>query len=320
MRPNAVHPQTRYHRPGSVGEACDLLRELGPDASVLAGGTDVLVDVKRGSSRPAHLVSLSALEELKRIVLTGEDLRIGALVTPAALEASGEVPSARPELLDAVRVFGTPQVRNRATVGGNLCTAASCGDLAPILMALGAGVGIQGPDGRRDLSLADFFQDHRKTRLREGEILVEIVVPVRAPGEGVAYDAFGLRAANFITVASVAAALHMRDGLCRGARVALGAVAPTPLLVPSAQERLLGSRLDEDRIREASLAAREAAAPVSDVRGSSRHRSELVEVLCRRVLEKARDRAVGKSDGLTAPGGGERADGADGGSHREEAP
>ena len=320
MRPNAVHPQTRYHRPGSVGEACDLLRELGPDGSVLAGGTDVLVDIKRGSSRPAHLVSLSALEELKRIVLTGEDLRIGALVTPAALEASGEVHSARPELLDAVRVFGTPQVRNRATVGGNLCTAASCGDLAPILMALGAGVGIQGPDGRRDLSLADFFQDHRKTRLREGEILVEIVVPVRAPGEGVAYDAFGLRAANFITVASVAAALHMRDGLCRGARVALGAVAPTPLLVPSAQERLLGSRLDEDRIREASLAAREAAAPVSDVRGSSRHRSELVEVLCRRVLEKARDRAVGKSDGLTAPGGGERADGADGGSHREEAP
>jgi carbon-monoxide dehydrogenase medium subunit len=276
--------------------------------------------MKRGSKRPTHLVSLSAVEELKRIALAGDELRIGALVTPAALETSGEVHSARPELLDAVRVFGTPQVRYRATVGGNLCTAASCGDLAPILMALGAGVGIQGPDGRRDLSLEDFFQDHRKTRLREGEILVEIVVPVRAPGEGVAYDAFGLRAANFITVAGVAAALRIGDGVCRGARIALGAVAPTPLLVPSAQERLLGSRLDEDRIREASVAAREAAAPISDVRGSSRHRSELVEVLCGRVLAKARDRAVEKFDGRNAPGVGERADGADGGSHREEAP
>jgi carbon-monoxide dehydrogenase medium subunit len=276
--------------------------------------------MKRGSKRPGHLVSLSALEELKRIALAGDQLRIGALVTPAALETSRVVHSARPELLDVVRVFGTPQVRYRATVGGNLCTAASCGDLAPILMALGAGVGIQGPDGRRGLSLEDFFQDHRQTRLREGEILVEIVVPVRKPGEGVAYDAFGLRAANFITVAGVAAALRIGDGVCRGARVALGAVAPTPLLVPSAQEPLLGTRLDEDRIREASVAARKAAAPISDVRGSSRHRSELIEVLCGRVLEKARDRAVERLDGRTAPGGGERADGPDGGSHREEAP
>jgi carbon-monoxide dehydrogenase medium subunit len=320
MRPNAVHPQTRYHRPESLDQACGLLRELGSDASVLAGGTDVLVDLKRGSKRPGHLVSLSDLHDLKRIVILGDRLGIGALVTPAALEASREVRSTRPELLDAVRVFGSPQVRYRATVGGNLCTAASCGDLAPVLMVLGARVTLQGPDGRRDLSLEEFFQDHRKTRLRAGEILVEVSVPVQAPGEGAGYEAFGLRAANFITVAGVAAFIQLQEGVCRAARVALGAVAPTPLPVPAAQEWLLGRRLDEECIRGAARAARDAAAPISDIRGSSQHRSELVEVLCRRVLEKARDRAVGISNGPTAPGAGERAGGGAGGGHREDAP
>jgi carbon-monoxide dehydrogenase medium subunit len=301
-------------------QACELLRQLGPEASVLAGGTDVLVDIKRGSNRPAHLVSLSGLEDLKRIVLEGDELRIGALVTPAALEASREIRSVRPELLDAVGVFGTPQVRHRATVGGNLCTAASCGDLAPLLMVLGAEVSIQGLDGRRVLSLEEFFQDHRKTRLGEDEILVEVKVPVRASGDGAGYEAFGLRAANFITVAGVAASLRIGEGVCRGARLALGAVAPTPLPVPAAQEWLLGRRLDGECIRGAARAARDAAAPISDIRGSSQHRSELVEVLCRRVLEKAWDRAVGTSDGLTAPGAGEGAGGGAGGDHREDAP
>ncbi len=278
------------------------------------------MDMKRGSKRPAHLVSLSALEELKRISLAGEELRIGALATPAAVEASSAIRSARPELLDAVGVFGTPQVRYRATVGGNLCTAASCGDLAPLLMVLGAEVSIQGPDGRRDLSLEEFFQDHRKTRLRTGEILVEVRVPVRAAGEGAGYEVFGLRAANFITVAGVAASLRITGGECRGARVALGAVAPTPLPVPAAEECLLGRRLDSETFRGAARAARDAAAPISDIRGSSQHRSELVEVLCRRVLEKAWDRAVETSDGLTAPGAGEGAGGGAGGDHREDAP
>lgn len=282
----------RYHRPSSLPLACELLRELGPDASVLAGGTDILVDLRRGRSLPGHLVSLSDLHDLKRIEHRGDTLSIGALVTPAALEASPEVRSGRPELLDAVGVFGSPQVRSRATVGGNLCTASSCGDLAPLLIVLGARVLIQNPEGQRALGLQEFYQDHRKTRLESGEILVEVEVPARGPGEGAAYEAFGLRSTNFITVAGVAAFLRLQDGICRDARVALGAVAPTPILVPAARDHLLGHPPDQESSRGAALAAREACAPISDVRGSSGHRIELVEVLCRRALERARARAA----------------------------
>ncbi len=290
-KPDTMNPPLEYHRPTALSEACELLGELGPEAQVLAGGTDVLVDLRRGSRKPHHLVSLSDLDELKGIALTDGELRIGALVTPAGLEASEVVRSGRPDLLDAVGVFGSPQVRNRATVGGNLCTAASCGDLAPLLMALGGRVGLRGPAGRRELPLHDFFGDHRSSGLAAGEILVEVVVPAGVRGEGAAYRTFGLRAENFITVAGVAACIRLEDGVCREARIALGAVAPTPVLAPEAEARMVDQAIDETTIREAALAARAAAVPISDVRGSADHRRELVEALCRRSLHAALRRA-----------------------------
>lgn len=287
-----VNPPFEYHRPASLSEACELLLELGPEALPLAGGTDVLVDLRRGSRQPRHLVSLADLEELRELVNAGGELTVGALVTPAQLEASQSVRSTRPELLDAVGVFGSPQVRRRATVGGSLCTAASCGDLAPLLIVLGARVELAGPSGRRELSLEGFFSDHRSTRLEPGEILVKVIVPAGCPGEGAAYQAFGLRAENFITVAGVAAFLRLEERVCTGARVVLGAVAPTPILVPAAQGLLVGGEVGEAVIREAALAARETAAPISDLRGSAEHRRELVETLCERVLHTAWERAL----------------------------
>jgi carbon-monoxide dehydrogenase medium subunit len=236
-------------------------------------------------------VSLSNLEELQGIAIESGELRIGALVTPDRLENSDQIHSARPDLLDAVQVFGTPQVRHRATVGGNLCTAASCGDLAPLLLVLGSRVVVAGSQGHREFPLSEFFRDHRGVTLSQGELLVEVVVPTRDPGEGAAYHAFGLRAANFVTVAGVAAWVRWREGQCTGARLALGAVAPTPLLVGEATARLVGSRLDEPDIREAASLARHASAPISDLRGSGEHRRELVEALCSRVLHTAVGRA-----------------------------
>jgi len=279
-----------YHRPTTVEEACGLLLELGPRALPLAGGTDVLVDLRRGSRQPRHLVSLADLEELKGLAVVNGELHLGAMVTPDRMEASQALRGARPELLDAVGVFGSPQIRRRATVGGNLCTAASCGDLAPLLLVLGSRVEVAGAGGRRDLSLAGFFTAHRGTRLNPGEILVRVIVPARNPGEGAAYHAFGLRAENFITVAGVATRLRVEDGVCREGHVALGAVAPTPVLVPEAEERLVGRALGEATIREAARAAREAAAPISDLRGSAEHRRELVEALCIRALHGAQER------------------------------
>jgi carbon-monoxide dehydrogenase medium subunit len=280
-----------YHRPGSLTEACHLLQGLPPDAILLAGGTDVMVDLRRGTKAPSHLVSLADLRELQEIRLEGETLRIGALVTPARLEGSPEVRAMRPELLDAVGVFGTPQVRNRATVGGNLCTAASCADFAPLLLALSSRVLVAAPDGNLDVPADLFFGDHRKTILAAGHILAEILVPVRRSHEGAAYETFGLRATNFISVASAAAFLRFDGDTCTGARLSLGAVAPTPILVEAAEEGLAGSKAADDDLAAAAAEAVRASAPITDIRGSAEHRRELVEVLSLRALRRARERA-----------------------------
>jgi carbon-monoxide dehydrogenase medium subunit len=237
------------------------------------------------------VVSLAGLQELRAIRVYDDALVLGALVTPAQLERSEAVRSHRPELLDSVGVFGTPQVRYRATIGGNLCTAASCGDFGPLLMALGARVSIAVPEGNRQISLEEFFGGHRETVLGLGHVLSEVTVPVRAPGDGAAYEAFGLRATNFITVAGVAAHLRMVEGQCVGARVALGAVAPTPVLVPTAEETLIGSQVGDEETAQVASAAGKTAAPISDIRGSAEHRRELVEELCVRALRTARERA-----------------------------
>lgn len=279
-----------YHRPVSLKEACVLLRRLGEDALPLAGGTDLLVDIRRGAKRAGHMVSLADLDELRGVEVDGGELRIGALVTPAQLGDSELVRKSRPELLDVVAVFGTPQVRNRATVGGSLCTAASCGDLAPLLVAMGARVEVAGPEGIGEVTLEGFFHQHRRTALEAGEILVAVKLPVRSAQDGGAYRAFGLRADNFITVAGVAAWVSMGGGICTGARIALGAVAPTPLRAPAAEARLVGTTLDEGVTRAAARAAREAAVPISDLRGSEEHRRELVEALCERALVAATER------------------------------
>jgi carbon-monoxide dehydrogenase medium subunit len=287
---DAMHARFEYHRPSTVAEACVLLKELGPGALPLAGGTDVLVDLRRGSKEPRHLVSLADLGELRELGENGGELRIGALVTPHQLEHAEAVTAHRPELLDAVGVFGTPQVRHRATVGGSLCTAASCGDLAPLLMALGARVVLASPQGRTEVSLETFFQDHRQQVLEEGQLLAEVVLPVRGVGDGAAYHAFGLRKANFITVAAVAAFLRMEDGVCAEARITLGAVAPTPIPTPEAAALLLGRPLTGELIAEVAARVREAALPISDLRGSAEYRRELVAALCQRALGTAEGR------------------------------
>jgi CO/xanthine dehydrogenase FAD-binding subunit len=247
--------------------------------------------MRRGSRNPRHLVSLGGLQELNHLVVESGELRVGALVTPARLEASDQVRSARPELLDAVEIFGTPQVRHRATVGGSLCTAASCGDLAPLLLALDSRVVTTTAEGPRTRPMAAFFEDHRSISLNPGELLLEVAVPVRTAGEAGAYRAFGLRAANFVTVAGVAAWVRLEKGRCAGARIALGAVAPTPVRAPRAEGRLLGCPLDDADLEAAGGLARDESAPISDMRATEEHRRELVQTLCQRALQAAKERA-----------------------------
>lgn len=281
-----------YHRPASLEEACMLLQQLGAEAMPLAGGTDVIPDLGRGLKTARHVVSLRDLDELRGIRVESGVLRIGALATPAQIAAADEVSAWRPELLDAVRVFGTPQVRNRATLGGNLCSAASCGDLPPMLIALGAQARLLGPDGERAVALEEFFVGARETRLEPAEVLVDVVVPVRKPREGACYEVFGRRGAGFITVAGVAACVRLGEAdLCESARVVLGAVAETPLYVPEAGARLEGRTLDDDALAAAAECARVASRPICDVRGSAEHRADVLEVLATRALRAARERA-----------------------------
>jgi len=282
----------QYHRPASLAEACTLLQQLGGEAVPLAGGTDLIPDLERGLKTTGHVVSLRDLDELRGIRVEDDVLRIGALVTPSEISRSEVIRGRCSGLLDAVGVFGSPQVRNRATLGGNLCSAASCGDLPPMLIALDAQVRLVGPGGERGLALADFFTGARQTRLDPAEILVDVVLPVRKPGEGACYEVFGRRGAGFITVAGVAAFVHLEEGLCRHARVVLGAVAETPLLVPSAGEFLEGRALDDAAIAAAAELAQAAGRPISDVRGSAEFRSEVLEVLAMRALRTARERAL----------------------------
>ncbi len=280
-----------YHRPASLADACGLLERLGDDAVALSGGTDVVVDLRRGALRARHVVALSGLAELRGIGIDAGALAIGALASPADLERSAAVREHRPELLDAVEVFGSPQIRNRATVGGNLCTATPCGDLAPLLVALGATVVLHGPAGRREVALQDFFTGVRTTVRGRAEILTAVRVPLRRPGEGARYEAFGLRAANFITVAGVAAAVRMEGETCRSARMVLAAVAPVPLLLPEVSRRLQGNALSDEAVEAAADLARDLALPIGDVRGSAAHRRELVRALAARALRAARTRA-----------------------------
>jgi len=279
-----------YHRPASLAEAVDLLSRLEGDALPLAGGTDVIVEFGRGTLTARHVVALRDVPELAGVRRKSGRLQIGASTTPARIAASEAVAEARPELLDAVRAFGTPQVRNRATLGGNLCTATACADLPPILIACGATVRLQGRDGERSLPLADFFVGPRETVRKPSEILVDVTVAEKTPQDGAGYETFGLRRASFITVAGVAAWVRLDEGTCREARVVLGAVGPTPLFAREAGTCLVGGRLEAAALDEAAAAAARAALPISDVRGSADQRRHLVEVLTRRALKRALER------------------------------
>jgi len=219
----------RYHRPSTLDEAVQLL-ETYPGSALLAGGTDLLVELKQGKRVHEDVIALTHIEDLRSIDVRHGSLVIGAAVTHNMLIRSPLIRQHCFAVSEAATAIATEQIRNTATVGGNLCTAASCADTAPILMALEACVELVGGRGERTLPLAEFFVDHRKTALQESEILRRIVVPALSSDTGAAFEKFGLRQAANISVASVAAMVRVVDGRCEAARLAMGAVAPTPRL------------------------------------------------------------------------------------------
>jgi len=279
--------------PQNLSECLKLLAARGGDTKLLAGGTDLLPQMKNGVLKPARVIDLSGVAELRVLAPDdGQGLRIGAAVTARQLERDPHVRSAFTSIAESGALVGSIQVRNLATVGGNLCNAAPSADMAPPLLALDAEAVIAGPRGkRRRVPIASFFTGVRRTVLKPNELLVEFVVPSPGPGSGGHYLRHTPRRELDIAVVGVASQVTLTDGVCSKARIALAAVAPIPLRATAAEQSLEGQRLTPSLIEQAAALAVEAARPISDQRGSAEYRRHLVRVLTRRTLTSALARA-----------------------------
>jgi len=286
-------PKFDYHAPTSLPEALDLLAKYGERATVLAGGTDVIVAMKRREKVPENLINLKGIGALRGIEDHGGDgIRIGGLTSLGELERSRVLAERLPILWDAVKAMAAPQVRNIATIGGNLCSAVPSADTAPPLIALGASVKLAGSRGERRVLLEEFFVGPGESVLRSDEILVEVWIPGQEPHSNGAYFKLMRRNALDLALVGVAAYLTLdgKKGICKGARIALGAVAPTPIRAPGAEKTLLHKEIDEERAREAGEAASQEASPIGDIRASREYRTEMIKVLTRKAVEKAHER------------------------------
>ena len=278
--------------PRTVDDCLKILSERGGEAKLVAGGTDLLPQLKNGLLKPAYVVDLSGVPALKAVSsANGQGLRLGSAVTARAIELDPQIRARYASLAESGAMVGSVQVRNLATVGGNLCNAAPSADMAPPLLALDAEAVIVGPKGERRLPLAAFFVGVRNTVLAAEELLLELVVPSPGPHSGGHYLRHTPRRELDIAVVGVASQLTLRDGLCGKARIALASVAPTPVRAAAAEAALVGQPVTPALIERAAELAIDAARPISDQRGSADFRRHLVRVLTRRTLTVALARA-----------------------------
>ena len=285
-----------YFAPATLEEAVSLLRERGDSGKVLAGGTDLLVQIKEAGLHPPYVVSLRRLSELRGISFAeAEGLRIGAMTDMATIEGHPIIRQRYQALFDGARIVGSVQTRNMATLGGNVCNAAPSADTAPPLLVLDASAEILGPQGRRTIPVQEVFAGPGQTVLSPAEILVAFHLPTPPPRSGGVYQRHTPRAIMDIAVVGVAVQMTLapeRD-IVQEARICLGAVAPTPVRAPEAEAALAGQVPSEDVLSRAADLAVQAARPISDVRGSATFRRHLVRVMTERCLRIAVERAKG---------------------------
>jgi carbon-monoxide dehydrogenase medium subunit len=274
--------------PRSPEDAVAQIGSRGPGGKLLAGGTDLLLQVKARAVRPAYVVDLSHLGELGRLEFrAGEGLWIGATVRMRALQTSALVRERFRIVADGASLVGSIQVRNLATIGGNLCNAAPSADLAPPLIAASARAEILGPAGSRSVPLDGFFVGPRRSVLAADELLLGVFVPEPPEAMAGCYVRHTPRNEMDIAVVGVGSSVTVRDGRFTAARIALGAVAPTPIRAIRAESFLIGQSADEGSIEEAATIAADEARPITDVRGTADFRRHLVRVLTRRTLSDA---------------------------------
>jgi carbon-monoxide dehydrogenase medium subunit len=283
-----------YRAPKTVAEAVALLREKGERARVLAGGTDIIVQLREHRRDLDLLVDVKSIPEANELSYDPKQgLTLGAAVPCCRICEDAVLARAYPGLIDAVALVGGIQIQSRASVGGNLCNASPAADTIPALIAHRAVAVIAGPAGQRDVPVEEFCTASGRTVLGRGELLVSLRLPPPAKRFGAAYLRFIPRNEMDIAVVGAGVAVTLDGSRCTAARVVLAAVAPTPLLVPEAGAALVDGTLGDALIEKAATLAQQAARPISDMRGDADYRRHLVKVLVKRALKTAINRASG---------------------------
>lgn len=282
-----------YVRPTSLAEALAVLAREGEGARCLSGGTDLIVQLRERRRFANVVVDVKRIPDLNVLSFDPQTgAIIGAAVPCYRIYSHAALAAAYPGLMDAVKLIGGVAIQGRATLGGNVCTASPAGDSIPALMVHRAVVVIASARGTRPLALEDFFLGPGKTVLQPDELVVSFKLPPPPPGFGAAYLRFTPRNEMDIAVVGVGAAITVREGQIVDARIALGAVAPTPLLAREAAEVLIGKAPSPEAFEEAARAAQALARPITDVRGTAEQRRHLVGVLTRRALMQAAQRTA----------------------------
>ena len=283
-----VLPQFEYLAPKNIGEACNLLLELGSPAKVMAGATDLIPPMKDKAISPEYLIDLKKIPDLDYLEYDEkEGLKIGALTTLRTIETSPLVKEKNPAVAHAAKVVASTQIRAKGTMAGNICNASPSCDTAPNLLAQGAKILVQGPNKDRIIRAEDFFLGVKKTSLEPGEIVTGIVIPPLAENERAAYIKHAVRKAMDLAIIGVAVKIKVEDGICTDAHIALGAVAATPIRAPKAEEALIGKALTDEVIVKASEEAMDSCHPISDIRASAEYRKDMIRVFTKRAVRQA---------------------------------
>jgi aerobic carbon-monoxide dehydrogenase medium subunit len=287
-----IPPSFEYCRPETVSEAIALLHEHGDGAKILSGGQSLIPMMKIRLARPEYIIDINRLTDLQYVKEEGGFLKIGGLTREADLEASSLIRSKYPIILDTAVVIADPQVRNMATVGGNLAHGDPANDHPATMLALGAEIIATGASGERSISVNDFFLSIFTTALQHGEILTEIRIPIPPSGSGGAYFKLERKVGDFATVGVAAQVTLDSGGVCQRAAIGLTNVGATPIKATRAEGSLVGKTMNEQQIRQAAQLASEEAQPSSDLRGPAEYKVSMVRELTKRALVRASERAA----------------------------
>ncbi|MEO0670748.1 MAG: xanthine dehydrogenase family protein subunit M [Pseudomonadota bacterium] len=282
----------RYEAPETLDAAIALLRENGGEAKVLAGGTDLLVQLRGDAIAPDVIVDIKKIDETRTIVETSDGFRIGAAVSGMDMQVHATLPSVWPGVVEAANLIGSTQIQWRATMGGNLCNGSPAADSVPAMIAAGAIASVAGPNGRRDVPVEEVVVGPRKLSLAADEFIVSFLLPTRPDRSGDAYIRFIPRTEMDIAVVGCGVSVSLDgEGTITAARVGLGAVAEKALLVSEAGTAIVGTKLEEGALEALDAAVQAACRPIADKRGTVEFRTEVAGVIARRTAEAAYERA-----------------------------